>query len=42
MRNELGVRIYPNPLKSGLVDIQFQNTQQKTLIEVINVTGQII
>jgi len=41
-RNELGVSIYPNPSKSGLVDVQFQNTQQNTLIEVLNVNGQII
>ena len=41
-RNELGVSIYPNPSKSGLIDIRFQNTQQNTLIEVLNVNGQII
>ena len=41
-RNELGVSIYPNPSKSGLIDVQFQNTQQNTLIEVLNVNGQII
>ena len=39
---KLSINIYPNPSEKGMVEIQFQKPQQNTLLEVLNLNGQVI
>jgi len=38
----IAVTTYPNPSKDGMVEIQFEETQQNALIEVLDVKGRLL
>ena len=40
--NEIAVTAYPNPSRSGFVEIQFQQPQQNALIEVLSINGKLL
>jgi len=38
----LAVSVYPNPSENGIIELQFQNAQQNTFLEVFGLDGQLI
>ena len=39
---KLAINLYPNPSENGRIEIQFQHPQQNILVEVLNLSGQLI